>query len=265
MFLRASSGRQAAFTAPLVARPLSNLRVGTSSWCSRVRVSSKLPLRKRLHLAYASVTRDEGSLKLVRVETNSANVSKSAELKVQRIGIVATASATKDVEKTTTEQAVTGGFLGVKAKAYWSTIGFLPLFFAGLGILALGIKMLKVMKGQWSSQDGVNRAMVNESVITTAEQEADLHVFKCGNCGYEMYPARGREFKFFPDNFKCPLCQSPKSVFWDLNDPDDPRNQEPEDEDDGDLQPAGVQDPNLTGGAPLPGDDGKDGSGSKKD
>jgi rubredoxin len=37
-------------------------------------------------------------------------------------------------------------------------------------------------------------------------QLGELKVFACGNCGYEMMPAKGREGKFFPKNFKCPIC-----------------------------------------------------------
>jgi rubredoxin len=55
-------------------------------------------------------------------------------------------------------------------------------------------------------------------------------VFACEGCGYELMPARGREGKFFAKDFKCPICGAPKEKFWDVNDPDDPRNQEPEPE-----------------------------------
>lgn len=168
-----------------------------------------------------------------------------------RIGVLATATATRSEKLETLEESDgnVGGFLGLKARAYWNSIGFLPLFFGGLGILALTIKAIKVMQGQWTSTDGVNRAMTPESIITTEEQERELHVFKCGGCGYEMYPARGREFKFFPDNFKCPLCGSPKSEFWDLKDPNDPRNWEDDEDGDDGLQTAGtgvVNDPSGT-------------------
>lgn len=158
-----------------------------------------------------------------------------------RIGVVATSVAKAEAQTTTTTEAPSRGLFGMKARAYWESIGLLPLVFAGTGIFVLFIKMLKVMRGQWKSTDGVNRATTPDSVIVSPEMERELHVFKCGGCGYEMYPARGREFKFFPDSFKCPLCASPKSQFWDLNDPTDPRNQEDDDEDD-DLQPAGIQD-----------------------
>jgi rubredoxin len=49
---------------------------------------------------------------------------------------------------------------------------------------------------------------------------------RCEVCSFTIYPARGREFKFFPAGFKCPSCGSPKEKFYDLTDPDDPRNQE---------------------------------------
>lgn len=133
----------------------------------------------------------------------------------------------------------------MKANAYWESIGVLPLAFAGFGMFALAIKLFKVKSGELR---GVlasnNKVSVPKTAITTEAEEAELHAFKCAGCGYEMYPARGREFKFFPDSFKCPLCGTPKSEFWDLNDPNDPRNQEPNDEEDeGDDQTPGEDSP----------------------
>ena len=40
-------------------------------------------------------------------------------------------------------------------------------------------------------------------------------VYECTDCGYTLFPAAGREFKFFPDSFKCPECGSPKDKFVD--------------------------------------------------
>lgn len=150
------------------------------------------------------------------------------------------------------ESAARGGIFGMKAQAYWDSIGVLPLAFAGFGVVALAIKMLKVKGGEMrSGPSGVNKVTIPKTAITSVEEEAELHVFKCGGCGYEMYPARGREFKFFPDSFKCPLCGTPKSEFWDLNDPDDPRNQEEEEEVDQDDQEGvavGQDEPSEGGG-----------------
>ncbi|CAN8076644.1 unnamed protein product [Agarophyton chilense] len=147
------------------------------------------------------------------------------------IGIVGKSRQDKHKVTVETEASQSTGILGFKTKAHWEGIGVLPLFFVGFGFVALAIKMLKVKSGEWSSgPSAVNKVTVPKTAITSSEEEAELHVFKCGGCGYEMYPARGREFKFFPDSFKCPLCGTPKSEFWDLNDPDDPRNQEEEEE-----------------------------------
>lgn len=149
------------------------------------------------------------------------------------IGLVGKA-ATKRENTVTTEEELGANatqIFGFKAKAYWGDMGAWPLGFSAFGILVLAIKLAKVKTGTWTPGGGSSKkGSSHASIVTSIEQEAELHVFKCGGCGYEMYPARGREFKFFPDSFKCPLCQSPKSAFWDLNDPTDPRNQENDDE-----------------------------------
>ena len=38
-----------------------------------------------------------------------------------------------------------------------------------------------------------------------------------------MFPARGREGKFFPDDFTCSECGAPKEKFFDMTDLSDPR------------------------------------------
>lgn len=149
------------------------------------------------------------------------------------IGVVGKVRNSAETKKETISVPVDSGkgLFGFKAKAYWESMGVVPLSFAAFGITALAIKLAKIKRGEWTATNGVNRASTHESIVTNEEEEAELHVFKCGGCGYEMYPARGREFKFFPDSFKCPLCATPKSEFWDLNDPTDPRNQEEEEDD----------------------------------
>lgn len=162
----------------------------------------------------------------------------------RRLAIVAK-TKTKSKENVEVDANSNNSLFGIQAETYWERIGPTPLLFTGFGLVALIFKLLKVQRGQWKSgPKGVNKAITPQSVITNEEEKKELHVFKCGGCGYEMYPARGREFKFFPDTFKCPLCKSPKSMFWDLNDPDDPRNQETED--DGE-EPVGDEGGNGTG------------------
>lgn len=191
--------------------------------------SSSLSRRNKLcRRRYLCQHAQQGTKLTAKLEATTSRT----QAKPRRIvGIVAKARS-KDTKKSV--EADSGKSLfGMKANAYWESIGVLPLFFAGFGVFALAIKMLKVKSGELrSGPSGVNKVTTPKSAITSEAEEAELHVFKCGGCGYEMYPARGREFKFFPDSFKCPLCGTPKSEFWDLNDPDDPRNQEEEEEED---------------------------------
>jgi rubredoxin len=42
-------------------------------------------------------------------------------------------------------------------------------------------------------------------------------VFECGECGYTMFPAKGREFKFIPAEFVCPECGAAREKFFDPN------------------------------------------------
>lgn len=50
-------------------------------------------------------------------------------------------------------------------------------------------------------------------------QPADAPVagkaLECSNCGYMLFPAAGREFKFYGDDFKCPQCGAGKDSFTD--------------------------------------------------
>jgi len=51
---------------------------------------------------------------------------------------------------------------------------------------------------------------------TPPESRAEgTHEFECTSCGYILFPAAGREFKFFGDDFKCPQCGAGKDEFVD--------------------------------------------------
>jgi len=39
------------------------------------------------------------------------------------------------------------------------------------------------------------------------------NVFECGECGYTLFIAKGRDFKFFSDTFECPECGAKKDKF----------------------------------------------------
>lgn len=40
---------------------------------------------------------------------------------------------------------------------------------------------------------------------------------ECGNCGYTMFIAKGREGKFFNSGFKCPTCGAGRDQFKDVD------------------------------------------------
>lgn len=44
-------------------------------------------------------------------------------------------------------------------------------------------------------------------------QEAMSNVYECGQCGFTLFIAEGRESKFYGSDFKCPECGAPKSEF----------------------------------------------------
>lgn len=43
------------------------------------------------------------------------------------------------------------------------------------------------------------------------------NVYTCENCGYTLFIAKGREFKFYGDDFKCPECGAKKDKFKPAN------------------------------------------------
>lgn len=51
--------------------------------------------------------------------------------------------------------------------------------------------------------------------LDPAEQqdEGKMLTVECGECGYTMFIAKNREFKFFGPTFSCPNCQAPRSKF----------------------------------------------------
>jgi len=45
------------------------------------------------------------------------------------------------------------------------------------------------------------------------KESASGSVYECGECGYTLFIAQGRDFRFFGDNFKCPECGAAKDKF----------------------------------------------------
>eukprot|EP00178_Gracilaria_changii_P014432 TRINITY_DN40680_c0_g1_i1.p1 TRINITY_DN40680_c0_g1~~TRINITY_DN40680_c0_g1_i1.p1 ORF type:complete len:418 (-),score=72.53 TRINITY_DN40680_c0_g1_i1:570-1823(-) len=69
------------------------------------------------------------------------------------------------------------------------------------------------------AEEASNRA--NEGLDYPARSgepaKATVHAYRCLDCGYTLFPAAGREFKFYGDDFVCPACGAPKDRFVDVN------------------------------------------------
>ena len=50
------------------------------------------------------------------------------------------------------------------------------------------------------------------------EMTSTSGAFECGNCGYTLFVAKGREAKFFGVGFKCPQCGADKDKFKTVED-----------------------------------------------
>eukprot|EP00978_Attheya_sp_CCMP212_P029879 scaffold107872_cov51-Attheya_sp.AAC.2 len=66
--------------------------------------------------------------------------------------------------------------------------------------------------------DQGKRADGTDPTEDAPEEEEELsmstsNAFECGECGFTIFVAKGREFKFFGDNFKCPECGAGKDKF----------------------------------------------------
>merc|ERR1719343_579732 len=76
--------------------------------------------------------------------------------------------------------------------------------------------------GSWCAPSLLSAVKPHEAP-TSDKKEVNLHtasstaagVFKCSVCGYEYNPAdhNGAAFEDLPDDWKCPICGSPKSAF----------------------------------------------------
>jgi len=141
---------------------------------------------------------------------------------------------------------------------------------AGISLGLITVKLAKlVAEGNLRPLVSEDKPVNSKHITQTAAEETELHEFCCERCGYTMFPARGRDKKFFPDNFKCPHCKAPKDCFFDMTDLSDPRTREalendeyfdydienievPVKEDDNDGKPAGGKDPPPSPQPPPP-------------
>ncbi|KAL1522987.1 hypothetical protein AB1Y20_017950 [Prymnesium parvum] len=88
------------------------------------------------------------------------------------------------------------------------------------GGLILGLVLVKILrKGKYAWTEEPNFKYISRNAV----EEAELHEFQCESCGFTIFPARGREGKFFPDDYRCQNCNAKKEAFFDMNDLSDPR------------------------------------------
>jgi rubrerythrin len=63
----------------------------------------------------------------------------------------------------------------------------------------------------------VNPEEADENLDGDEEEEelvsSGTNVFECGECGFTLFVAPGRESKFYGSGFKCPECGAPKKKF----------------------------------------------------
>ena len=77
--------------------------------------------------------------------------------------------------------------------------------------------------GQTQKYDRKGRPIGKDGNLVNPEDQAESkakeedgpssNVFECSECGYTLFVAQGREFKFYGDDFKCPECGAAKDKF----------------------------------------------------
>ena len=77
--------------------------------------------------------------------------------------------------------------------------------------------------GQTRKYDRAGRQVKEDGKLVNPEEatpddsskgnSATSNVYECGNCGFTLFVAAGRETKFFGDNFTCPECGAAKTEF----------------------------------------------------
>ena len=72
-------------------------------------------------------------------------------------------------------------------------------------------------KGNLLGEDGklenLSDAEGDQDEIQSSSGAPASNVYSCSECGYTLFIAKGREFKFYGDDFKCPECGAGKDKF----------------------------------------------------
>ncbi|GMH50572.1 hypothetical protein TrRE_jg13157 [Triparma retinervis] len=53
----------------------------------------------------------------------------------------------------------------------------------------------------------------NPPSTSSPKSTSGASIYECSSCGYTLFPAKGREFKFFPEDYVCPECGGPREGF----------------------------------------------------
>jgi rubredoxin len=74
-------------------------------------------------------------------------------------------------------------------------------------------------KGNKLTKDG--KLQNPDDAVADDTKEPVSGVFECGDCGFTLFVAAGRETKFYGSGFKCPKCGAGKSKFTQRDDFDE--------------------------------------------
>eukprot|EP00285_Hemiselmis_virescens_P003985 CAMPEP_0173414904 /NCGR_PEP_ID=MMETSP1356-20130122/84572_1 /TAXON_ID=77927 ORGANISM="Hemiselmis virescens, Strain PCC157" /NCGR_SAMPLE_ID=MMETSP1356 /ASSEMBLY_ACC=CAM_ASM_000847 /LENGTH=448 /DNA_ID=CAMNT_0014377113 /DNA_START=17 /DNA_END=1363 /DNA_ORIENTATION=+ len=77
-------------------------------------------------------------------------------------------------------------------------------------------RILNIRKKAWGKNDKKDEPEAEKKDDDAPEErEAGAHEYECTKCGFTLFVAKGREFKFYGDDFKCSGCGAGKEAFKD--------------------------------------------------
>mmetsp|Transcript_32574 Transcript_32574/g.62922 ORF Transcript_32574/g.62922 Transcript_32574/m.62922 type:complete len:259 (+) Transcript_32574:3-779(+) len=112
------------------------------------------------------------------------------------------------------------GIMGAAIAGSWWFTGKwwkLPMIFA----LPSMVYRLWTTRGDTEKLAEMSASVDMKYVASSEKEKAELKTYMCSGCGYTLFPARGREAAFFSSSFKCPMCGTPASDFFDMSDDSD--------------------------------------------
>lgn len=186
---------------------------------SGARQAAKITLGTGTEYEVEKTQTTKRSKKSSNSESTASETTDSAPKKKKKKKISESTETTR-VQKTSGPE-----ILGITPKELWGPKG------ASLGFLCLVIYK-RFTTGTWLAW-GIQKwddSSSRRTVVQSEDQLKKLNMLRCSKCGYTIFPALGRTFRY--DRFVqgCPNCgaqedpNDPLPLFYDRNDPDDPRN-----------------------------------------